>query len=146
METVVKYCLSKLNVNESEHDYIQIWNAETGCQELGLLSVLYRVDCKCNFKIMAKMTMRDLERYPETLCLNKNELDIQVYNLKKLDILYCSFSKQVTCKCLLQKSKKELSEVTILKLEKRKYLLYRCKSCIVIFKWRVTWKLHLQSL
>ena len=50
----------------------------------GFCLYFIRVDCKCNFKMMARMALRDLERYPATLCLIKDELDIQVYNLKKL--------------------------------------------------------------
>ncbi len=48
------------------------------------------------FKVDAKMTMPDSQRYPKKLCLIKNELDINVYNFENCLFFNCGFSTKVT--------------------------------------------------
>ena len=42
------------------------------------------------------MTIPDFQRYPEKICLIKDELDINVYNFIKFIIFHCGFFDQVT--------------------------------------------------
>ena len=99
------------------------------------------MDCVSEFQLMA---IPDLQRYPPwKLCLIKYELDINVFvSFNSLFAFAGSLGKWLAHFLLIRingEIRAELNTFRVRFFNRLWCQVYRCKSGIVIFAWRVTW-------